>query len=143
MKILNFIFLGIALIFSSCSNPAREGNALNQNPDSLANVQTTKGISIKERQHFHTQAQRSINSMQRIIDKTDKAMKKRDNGLKQKWDGSRDSLRQILDHANRTLNNESYKSDEDWENIEKNVGNDIDSAQKKMKSGGFVRVDGK
>ena len=133
MKILYFFFLGTALILSSCGNHSGNGNAVNQNPDSLANAQATKGVTIKERQHFHTEAQRSIDSMQRIIDKTDKAMKKQGNVSRQKWDVTRDSLRRILDHANRKLNNQAYKSDDEWRSIEKTVGNEIDSVKNGLK----------
>ena len=129
--LIYFIMLSSLTIFlSSCNN--QSGN-MNNGLDKTDNGQMTKGVTVKERQRFHTQAQRSLDSLQRLIDNTDKAMKKQDNASRQKWDGTRDSLRHILDHANRKLNNQSYKSDDEWNSFKNSVNDAIDSAQSVLK----------
>jgi hypothetical protein len=136
-RINYFIMLfGLITYLSACNN--QSGNMNNSGLDSTGNGQMAKGVTVKERQRFHTQAQRSLDSLQRVIDNTGRTMKLGDNESQHLWDQTRDSLRKILDHANRTLNIQSYKSDDEWAGLKNTVNSAIDSAQSVLKRNHFV-----
>jgi len=132
--VLSLLKLSFVIIFiSACTNSSVNNNADDQAGDSLR----TKAVTVKERQHFHTQAQRSLDSMQRRINGLDQFLKGTDNS-NSTWNKSRDSLVHILDYTNKILNNQAYKSDADWNNFKEKVNSGIDSLSNRMKKDGIT-----
>jgi len=124
--------MGIILM-ASCNNTSN--NTSGQGQDNAGNTQNMQGITIKERQHFHTYAQRTIDSVQHLVDNMDNKVRKQELVLNSNWIGARDSVRKILDHANRSLNNQSYHSDDEWNNYKSSIQVAIDSAETVWKKG--------
>jgi ElaB/YqjD/DUF883 family membrane-anchored ribosome-binding protein len=124
-----FVIMVTSVLLSSCGNQAGNNNAAQKIQDSLANLSGSKGVTVREREVFHVHTQRSLDSMQHLIDKTDRMMRKQDEASRKTWDATRDSLRRILDHANRSLNNQTYKSDDEWNNFKNSINGALDSVE--------------
>lgn len=125
-SIINITIVSIALLVS-CNNASTDTTG--QGQDNPATSQNLQGITVKDRQHFHTYAQKTIDSVQRLVDQTDKKIRKQEIAPIPNWTGARDSVRRILDHANRSLNNQSYHSDEEWSHYKSSIEIAIDSAE--------------
>jgi hypothetical protein len=132
MRKLNYILIHLLLtctIFCyGCGNSNNENRSTDHDPDNMDSSANTKVFTIKERQVFFASAQKKLDSLAHKIDAVDKEVRKKKKLPANNWPASRDSIRLIIDKANRRLNSQNFKSDADWANLKTDISNYIDSA---------------